>query len=332
MPAHPLTHHDILGLIAPFTHSGRQLDLPASDRIGRRLQFKAVACDAASAGSALSVALELACNGPGDYSLIRRATRADGLQARLEAGGADPAALLALVDAVAVAGQFRCGPGWAMAFAQRLEAVASPSQGAPGARQCLLTEARGQVEGLTLLLTMPTVRGYPAELDLVASGADPVELPADLLAVLGWDWATLRPSSQGWRSTLRLHGKEPTRSRQAEDGLEAGLEHIAQTLAEPPVLFHTRRVARRWGVVLRDAIPLLVLGALVAVAMAVPRLALENNSVLRMLIMNAPPLLLVIGFCMRELPHFSIPRPPRPSSAATWWPEPATAAEPSRPG
>ena len=38
----PLTHHEILGWIAPFTRQGRQLDLAASDRLERRLRFKTI--------------------------------------------------------------------------------------------------------------------------------------------------------------------------------------------------------------------------------------------------------------------------------------------------
>ena len=39
---HPLTHHEILRLIEPFTRRGRHVDLSATDRIERRIVFKPV--------------------------------------------------------------------------------------------------------------------------------------------------------------------------------------------------------------------------------------------------------------------------------------------------
>ena len=38
----PLTHHEIMSLVAPFARSGRHVDLAASDRPQRRLAFKLV--------------------------------------------------------------------------------------------------------------------------------------------------------------------------------------------------------------------------------------------------------------------------------------------------
>ena len=38
----PLSHHDILGIVEPFTRRSRQLDLAASDRLNRRLLFKPI--------------------------------------------------------------------------------------------------------------------------------------------------------------------------------------------------------------------------------------------------------------------------------------------------
>jgi hypothetical protein len=41
---------------------------------------------------------------------------------------------------------------------------------------------------------------------------------------------------------------------------------------------------------------------------------------MQMLILNSPPLLLVLVFGMRELPRFEIPPLPRPSNAPSWFP------------
>jgi len=62
--------------------------------------------------------------------------------------------------------------------------------------------------------------------------------------------------------------------------------------------------------------------ALVLGALAVPYLGLEQNSVYWMLIFNAPPLLLLWGFSMREMPSFDLPRPPKRLTATHWWSTP----------
>ena len=40
--APPLTHHDIIALVEPFSRQGRQVDLAGSDRTARKLLFKPV--------------------------------------------------------------------------------------------------------------------------------------------------------------------------------------------------------------------------------------------------------------------------------------------------
>jgi hypothetical protein len=91
-----------------------------------------------------------------------------------------------------------------------------------------------------------------------------------------------------------------------------------RTLAEPPQRFHERLWRQRWGVTLRRATPLLGGVALLLGAAAVPKIDLAEDSVLRMLIFHAPPLLLVALFCMREMPRIEIPPLPRASRAQQW--------------
>ena len=61
--------------------------------------------------------------------------------------------------------------------------------------------------------------------------------------------------------------------------------------------------------------PLLAGLGLIGAALAVPHLAMAPDSTFPMLIFNAPPLLLALGVCMKELPHLEFPRLPRRSSA-----------------
>ena len=146
----PLTHHDILGLVEPFSRGGRHVDLSASNRQERRLVFKAIehAADGPGAGP-LKEVLHLDSFGTGTFRLTRTLTHASGLQATLEAMGPEPATLLARVDAVPPPLQFRAGPGWLVARSYALEGAAAP----------VLRRGTVQADGLKLTMTVSAVRG-----------------------------------------------------------------------------------------------------------------------------------------------------------------------------
>jgi hypothetical protein len=306
----PLTHHEILRLVEPFTRRGRRVDLDATDRLARRLVFRPVDHGGDTDAALIRERLELEPTSAAAFRLTRVLARADGLEARLTATGAEPGALLAQVEAIAPASQFRSGAGYGIALDQRQD-------GADGLR---LTRGVARIDGLTLTLAMATVRRYPADLDIATAAGDPIELPEDLLAVLGWDWARLVRSKHGWQSKLRLHGRGAEQSRRAEAALERAARHLAQTLAEPPPRFHDRHLAARWGVACRRAIPLLTGIAMVVAAATVPLHAIPENSVYRLLILNAPPLLLALAFCLQEMPRLEIPPLPRRATAPAWRP------------
>ena len=118
MASTPLSHHDILALVEPFTRRGRHVDLPASDRMERRLRFKPVE----HAGEpALLDTLQLDSFESGSFQLTRTLSRCDSLHATLQIGGPDPAALLAQVEAVAPPHQFVAGPGFVIARSYSLQ-------------------------------------------------------------------------------------------------------------------------------------------------------------------------------------------------------------------
>jgi hypothetical protein len=77
-------------------------------------------------------------------------------------------------------------------------------------------------------------------------------------------------------------------------------------------------VAARWRVTLRRAVPLAVCVGVIAAALAVPLLNLSQDSVLRMLIFNAPPIMLGLFFALREMPRVEIPPLPRRPTAPHW--------------
>lgn len=317
MSMQPLTHHQILDLIEPFARRERHVDLAASDRLARRLVFKPVDHPGLGPEAAgLSEIWELENPSEGLLRLSRRMVAAGGLTGVLRVEGADAAGLIARIERVPLDAQFRAGPGYVIAFDHRL---AQDDAAAP----LLLNEATLQLDGLTFVLKISTVKGYPAELYLTPAPGAVFDLPDDLLAVLGRDWDRLGLSRDGWRSTIKVRGAEPAHSRDAEAKFERMAAHVAQTLAEPPSAFHERMRKERWRVAMRRTVPLLACLALVAASLLVSRLDLEDDSWVRMLIFNIPPLLMAVFFLLREIPRIEIPSVPRPSTAKAWRRPPA---------
>ena len=222
MPLPPLTHHDIVGLVEPFSRQGRHVDLAASDRQNRRLVFKPQA-GAEPALDGMLETLQLECLNSGWHRLTRVLTRADGVQARAQAQGRDLASLLAQVNAVPHQRHFSSGPGYLIARSYTLDPGEAPT----------LSIGTLFVDGLQVTLDVPALRKIAAEVTLSPALPGSMQLPEDLLAVLGWNWARLVPNRQGWTSKLRLRSRGAQRTRHAEAALERAASHLVQTLAGP---------------------------------------------------------------------------------------------------
>ena len=321
MPAPPLTHHDILALVEPFTRAGRHVDLTASDRLARRLVFKptnhAGHSGSAPEGSGLHEGLQLESFGTGTCRLTRTLTHPSGLQATLEVMGPEPAALLAVVNATPPLQLFQSGTGFVVARSYATQTGSgAPAQG-QAAPPLALRKGVVQLDGLRLVMTVSTVRGVSADITLAETSADEHALPQDLLAVLGWDWARLIHNKPGWSSKMRLRGNSARRTRSAEAALDLAAAHLARTLAEPPGHFHERHVAARRGVVLRRAIPLLTPVLLLIAVLTLPRFDFQASP-LWVLLYHVPTVFILLSFRLQELPQFEIPPWPRRSGAATW--------------
>ena len=318
--ASPLTHHEILRLIEPFTRRGRAIDLSACDRLERRLVFKPIVHgDQTPTCGAVTETLRLENPRAEVYRLIRDLTPSSGAAAVLVAEGRDPGELLARIETVPPERHFETVADALIARSYRLDA-ASGSQ-----PPTVLMSAEARLNGLTLTLNAETGKGYPAEIELLPHADGARDLPDDLLATLGWNWRVMRRRGPGWTSTLRVPRREPDRTNRIEALLAAGVAHLARTLSESPHAFHDRLARARWGVVFRRLIPLLLCAALIAGTFALSFADIPQDSMLLMMIFNFPPLLLIVVFGMRELPRFEIPPLPRPSSASSWLaPEAAT--------
>lgn len=319
MATPPLTHHEILGLVAPFSARGRHVDLAASDRAERRLLFKVIHHAAEADGSPdLLETLVLENQASDEFRLTRRLSLPGGLEATLHTEGRDPGELLARIEAVPLRRQIRCQPGFVIVERHRLDASAASDRQAAATRM-ILTHATAQIGALTVELNLPALGGIPAELELKTATERLTWWPEDLLAVLGWSWARLVRAGGGWKCSLRVRGKAEARSRDTEQKFERTAEHLMLTLAEPPRRFHERWASRRWGVTVRRAIPLVVTVSLIATAAAVPSMGLSEDSLWRMVVFQSPPLLLVLVFCFRELPQIEIPPWPRSLTQPHWF-------------
>lgn len=354
MPENPFTHHEILRLIEPFTRSGRRVDLASSDRIARRLRFLPVLHPVGAApGFAISEILEMEQPWAGHFRLVRRlyllakAQEPAGLarplgslpeplpgslpealpEALLEASGSDAAQVLAALEKVDPASQFSISAGRIIARSYRIDLDPGALPAGVHSMPLILTQAAACSAEFALTLSAPTFKGERrAEIALCPAASPWIRLPDDLIAVLGRNFGLLQETNEGWKSRLRLARREPARSRSAEEGFIALVEHLTRTLAEAPERFHERLAPVRRYVFLRRSVPLLVCAALIAAAASSARLHIADDSALRMLILNAPTWLLVAVFCLPELPRIEIPPWPRRLGAARWHVDPAGSA------
>jgi hypothetical protein len=301
----PLTHHEIVSIVEPFARAGRHVDLAATDRDARRIAFKPIERD-----GGLTETLLLDCRHTKRLVIERRLVHPNGLVATLGGGGDDAAALLAAIDAVPPAQHFRDGEGWRIARSYEL-----------WLRDLFLCNAELEVEGLQLALTLklPALRGVAGDIAIEASPGHKLELPDDLLAVLGWDWARLQKKRDAWVSKLRLRGSALRRSRTAEQALERAAPHLVRVLAEPPLQFHQRHLAARWGVVLRRSIPTATALAMIGGALLIPQVFDEPRAAGYWMALHYVPIaLLALSFRLQEMSQFEIPRWPRRPAAARW--------------
>ena len=324
MDAPALTHHEIIELVEPFTRRGRHVDLAATDRASRKLVFKTIEHPPTTAHeTGLRETLSLDCRNTQRFVAERCLVHASGLHATLQATGPDAGELLARIEAVPAAQHFRTGDGCVIArsYEWLTGEAAQRERSGTSTADLFLSRAVAQLDTLTLTLAlrMPGWRNVAGDFTLAPRRSDRPELPEDVLAVLGWDWARLLRDKTGWTSKLRLRGRALRRSRTAEVAIERAAQHLVHTLAMPPAQFHDQHLRARWGVVFRRAIPTLTIVLMVGGALGLLFFADRNKSGLWVAALNyVPPLMLAIAFSLQELPRFEFPPWPRRSLASDW--------------
>lgn len=314
MASPPLTHHEILAIVAPFARRGHHVDLTATDRERRRIVFVSSTRDPGSTSEdAVREQLALECLEHGSFRLMRTLEHRDGRHASVHALGSDPGLLLAEIEAVPPDRHFADGAGYTIERSYMVNGV-----GGGMAVSLALTQAVVRVEGLEFALRVPPVRGVAGEITLTPDGAEPLALPEDLLAVLGWNWTRLVRRGSEWTSRLRLPGGVTERTHGAERALDHAAAHLARTLAEPPSAYHPRLRAARWGVFLRRGIPTWNALALVAIAFFSSRFRDALPVGAWVALYHVPTLFVAASFLLQELPRFEIPPLPRRLKMGSW--------------
>jgi len=181
-----------------------------------------------------------------------------------------------------------------------------------------IVEARAWIKGINLVAQADRRRGMPVDVKLTTDPGEELRLPEDMLAVIGWRWRPLVHIVSYWRGTINVARKEPERTPEIEYRLGRTVTHLARTLDKSPERFHRDHLRARWRVTFQRAIPMLIGVALLAATPAIRFLDMDSNSILRMLIFHAPPMMLVGFFLMREMPRLEIPPFPRPLRNRAW--------------
>lgn len=320
----PLTHHEIMGLVGPFSERGYAVDLKASDRARRRLCFRpqdVAAVEGRHPALQSRLTLELPNRGP--PCLVRELTTASGLTATMVAEGRDVGALLAHVEGVSMTRQLRLVEGTLLALSYHVASPGSRSLGGTGGRiqvcEPRLTHADARVGPVTLRVSKGVAQ-EPFRVELSGAEGRRLKVTEDFLAVLGWRWRALRVSSEGvWRGTVKPPAREPLRTEVLESMLVDAVAHLVDTLGASPAQFHGRYRRARWRAAFQRVVPLLtvtaVLGAVVAMALLLPK-----TQETLVIMFQVPPLLMVLFFAQSEIPTIEIPPVPRQLTQPYWYP------------
>jgi hypothetical protein len=316
----PLSHHEILRLMAPFTRRGRHLDMGATRRADRCLVFEPVEHPATDDCPKLREALELHASERGGFRIVRTLTPLVDdyrpLPATVSAYGRD---LDTLVEQILGFPRGRHFPRCADVALQRSYQLESEDDDGEGPRwQPRLVEASAEVAGVTLTFDA-SVRKSPVKVRLTAPAGQKLQVPKDLLAVLGRQWRSMRDYASYWRAGIVVPKREPRRTHDIEQKFERTVAHLDETLARPPAQFHPRHRMQRWRAAVQRSLPLLMGVGLIGMTLWLAQADLEEGNVFRMLVFHLPPLMLLLFFLVfDELPDFELPRVPRQLRQDGW--------------
>lgn len=307
----PLTHHDILTLVAAFARHGRRVDLAASDRSARKIAFQTIThTEVGEPGFTLVESLYLETPRPEQYRVVRELRHANGTTACLQVDSSSPEAAYERVLAMPPENQFTLVAGLPVAHSYTVDLTRSS--------MAWLTAAEAHIGAIQLRLTTQAGGRVPAEITL--HGADDYQFPEDLLAVLGWAWRPLRWRRGCWNSLLYVTRREPQCSLDLQARFDHTVAHLATTLAAAPREFHLRFKQARWRAALQRAIPLLACAAVLASLPVLQVLLFNRGFEMPPWVLGLPPLLLVGALLAgsQHIPEIVLPPLPRPLGPDAW--------------
>lgn len=314
----PLTHHEIMRLVAPFTEAGWRADLAASDRSRRLIAFQPRPMDAVQGLPAVAEHLTVLVGEDGRFELTRRLVAEGVGAAGISASGAVLGELLASVCGVPAIRLWHLVGGVPVARSYEIRSSSSGGVGAGPTLQLQRAQA-SFAQGSVRLRVEQTLAGAPLEVTLAAADGLALQVPPDFLAVAHPAWRPLRSTrTQGWKGSLRVPAREPQRTPSAEERIDGAVAHVARTLADPPARFHARHAGARWRAALQRATPVLA-GSLAL--LLTPLLMLvpgRSNPAFLVVALQVPTFLLIGFFTLRELPVLEIPPPPRRLTFERW--------------
>lgn len=318
----PLTHHDILSLVGPFTARGRHLDMTASRRADRELHFRPLEHAPTVPGApSLREELVLKVSEGHSFRLIRKLTplgRADDLSATLIATGSDAALLLAQIERFAISRHFSFDDGVLAQRSYRLEQRGKADDPSDASWEVRLVEAAAEIAGIRLEFDAQ-IRSLPVKVSLRAPPGQRLSLPRDLLAVLGWHWRSIDDYTSHWRGSVRAPRREPRRTLVIEERLDRTIRHLSAILPQPPARYHARFVKKRWLAAFQRGLPVLGALGMIAGALALTQVPIDDETLLKLLAFHVPPLMMLIFFFGFDyLPNFEIPRIPRDLKQDSW--------------
>ncbi len=308
-PLIPLTHHEMLANAATITRRGRNVDLPACDRAGRLIAFKAVS----SHESGLEMRLVLDLSDPRGPALTQFVHHPSGREARLEVVGGAIDALVDAAFAQPVDRHFRESAGSVLADSYRIDLRRAPTP--------RLIGCAAKVRNLELEMDASSLYGVPVDLRIRPEPETiPPSLPDDVLAILGRAWQPLIKVRQGWKTSLKLPKGDPRRTRAALDGFARMVAQLETTLSRSPTAYHARHRRARWLTFVRRSQIFLVSFAVIAALPVIDATLLSDGRELHPFFQMLPPILLggAILFWAWDMPRFEIPPRPRPLGLDAW--------------
>ena len=307
----PLTHHDILILVAAFARHGRRVDLADSERSARKIVFQTIThTEVGAAKLTLVESLYLENPRPERYRAVRQLRHANGTTAYLQVDGPSPEAAYERVLATPPESQFTVVAEWPVAHSYTVDLTRSS--------MAWLTAAEANIGTVQLRLATQAGGRVPAELTL--HGADDYQLPEDVLAVLGWAWRPLRWRRGCWNSLLHVTRREPQCSLDLQTRFDHTVAHLATTLAAAPGEFHPRFKQARWRAAFQRALPLLACAAVLASLPLLQVLLFNRGFEMPPWVLGLPPLLLVSALLAgtHHIPEIVVPPLPRPLKPDAW--------------